>query len=143
MPEDIVFYPTDRGTLRPHARPLRKKGDAFELMKLPDFGWDIILLLEHVSPDDLTTLFTIHYTLEIMDLIAQKMNDYVRILKDDSCPYVQANEWYPIRREEIYVYFALSIYMILYICNKIFDYWNTRDFRLVYLILIEMLRNCF
>jgi hypothetical protein len=51
MPEDTVFDSTDRGTLRPNAKPLRKKGDAFYPMKLCDFGWEITLP-EHVSPDD-------------------------------------------------------------------------------------------
>jgi hypothetical protein len=38
MPKDTVFDSTDKGTLRPDAKPLRVKGDAFYPMKLPDFG---------------------------------------------------------------------------------------------------------
>jgi hypothetical protein len=37
MPEETVFDPMDKGTLRPHAKLLRKKGDAFYPMNLPDF----------------------------------------------------------------------------------------------------------
>jgi len=38
MPEDTVFDSTDKGTLRPNENPLRKKGDTFKPMQLPDFG---------------------------------------------------------------------------------------------------------
>jgi hypothetical protein len=38
MPEDTVFDLTDKGTLRPNAKPLRKKGDVFKPLNLPDFG---------------------------------------------------------------------------------------------------------
>ena len=77
MPEETIFDPTDKGTLRPNAKPLQKKGDTFQPMKLPDFSWEIILP-EHVSPDDPITLFTIYYTPEIMDLIVEKTNGHLR-----------------------------------------------------------------
>jgi len=38
MPKDTIFNSTDKGTLRPNAEPLQKKGDAFQPMQLPDFG---------------------------------------------------------------------------------------------------------
>jgi hypothetical protein len=57
MPEDTIYNPPDKGTLRPNAKPLRKKGDHFKPMQLPEFKWDIILP-ENVSPDDPITLFT-------------------------------------------------------------------------------------
>jgi hypothetical protein len=60
MPEEIIFDPTDKGTLRPNAKPLRKKGDAFFPTNLPDFGWEITLL-EEVSADDPITLFMLVY----------------------------------------------------------------------------------
>jgi hypothetical protein len=41
MPEDTVFDSTDKGTLRPNAKPLRKKGDAFTPMQLPNWSWEI------------------------------------------------------------------------------------------------------
>jgi hypothetical protein len=72
MPEETVFNPTHKGTLRPNAKPLRKKGNTFQPMKLPDyFSWEIALQ-EHVSPDDPITLFTLYYTPEIMDIIVEK-----------------------------------------------------------------------
>jgi hypothetical protein len=77
MPEDIVFDPTDRGALRPNMKLLRKKRDSFKPIELPDFGWDIILL-ENVSPGNLIILFTLYYTPEIIDLIVEKTNEYVR-----------------------------------------------------------------
>jgi hypothetical protein len=68
MPEETVFDPTDKGTLRPNAKPLRKKGDAFKPMELPAFGWEITLP-ENVSPEDPITLFTMYYTPEIIDIM--------------------------------------------------------------------------
>jgi hypothetical protein len=59
-------------------------------MELPDFGWDITLL-ENASPDDPITLFTMYYTLEIIDLIVENTNEYVREPRDNSLPYTQAN----------------------------------------------------
>jgi hypothetical protein len=121
MPEDTVFDPTDKGTLRLNAKPLQIKGDAFYPIKLPDFGWEITLL-EHVSPDDPITLFTMYYMPEIIDLIVEKTNKYLQTLEDDSCPYARANQWFPTYRGELYIYFIIRIYMTLYIYNEITDY---------------------
>ena len=67
----------------------------------------------------------------------------MRIPKDDSCPHARANQWYPTYKGELYVYFAICIYMILYIYNEISDYWDIWDFILIYPISVEMSRNCF
>jgi hypothetical protein len=91
MPEETIFDLTDKGTLRPNTKRLRKKGDLFQPMKLPDFGWEITLL-EDTSPDDPIILFTLYYTLEIMDLIIEKTNKYTRKPQDNSCPRARANE---------------------------------------------------
>ena len=127
MPEDTVFDSTDKGTLRPNEDPLRNQGDTFKPMELPNWGWEINLP-NNVSPDDPITLFTMYYTLEIIDLIVKKTNDYPREPQDDSCPRARAKEWYLTCRGEIYIYFAIRIYMTLYVCNKIVDYWSTKDF---------------
>jgi hypothetical protein len=121
MPEDTVFDSTDKGTLRLDAKPLRVKGDAFYPMKLPDFDWEITLP-KNTSPDDPITLFTMYYTPEIMDIIVEKTNDYIREPANDSLPYARANQWYPTCRGELYIYFAIRIYMTLYVMNEISDY---------------------
>ena len=90
-------------------------------MELPGFGYEITLP-EYTSPDDPITLFTLYYTPEIMDLIVEKTNDYMREPKDDSLPFTRANKWYPTCRGELYVYFAIRIYMTLHIDNEIADY---------------------
>jgi hypothetical protein len=77
MPEDIVFGPTDKGTLRPNMKLLQKKRNVFKPIKLPDFGWDITLL-ENMSPDNLIILFTLYYIPEIIDLIIEKTNEYMQ-----------------------------------------------------------------
>ena len=77
MLNDTVFDSTDKGTLQPNEDPLRKQGGAFKPMQLPLFGWEISLP-EDVSPDNPITLFTIYYTPEIIDLIVEKTNTYLR-----------------------------------------------------------------
>ena len=124
MPEDTVFDSTDKGTLRPNEDPLQKKGDTFKPMKLPHWDWEIILP-ENVSPDDPITLFSMYYTPEIIDLIVEKTNEYRREPRDDSCPRARADNWYPTCSGEIYLYFAIRIYMTLHIENEISDYWKT------------------
>jgi hypothetical protein len=127
MPEDTVFDSTDKGTLRPNAKPISKQGDTFSPMQLPNWDWEITLP-ENASPDDPISLFTMYYTPEIIDLIVTKTNEYRREPQDNSCPRARAMEWYPTCTGEIYLYFAIRIYMTLYICNEIADYWNTKDF---------------
>jgi hypothetical protein len=121
MPEDTIFDPTNKGTLRPKAKPIRKKGDTFEPMKLPYFLWQINLP-ENVSPDNPITLFTIYYTPEIIDLIVQKTNSFKREADDPGRPRLRANGWYPTCSREIYIYLAIRIYITLIVYNKILDY---------------------
>ena len=142
MPEDTIFDSTDKGTLRPNENPLRNQGDSFKPMQLPDWGWEINLP-NNVSPDDPITLFTLYYTPEIVDLIVEKTNSYLREPQDDSCARARAKEWYPTSCREIYIYFAIRIYMTLHIDNKIADYWNTRDFALLHPITSYMSRDRF
>ena len=97
MPEHTVFDPTDKGTLRPNIKPLRKKGDTFKPLNLPAFSYEITLL-ENASPDDPITLFTIYYTPEIINMIVKHTNNYIRKPQDESCPHARANEWYPTSR---------------------------------------------
>ena len=142
MPEDTVFDSTDKGTLRPNAKPIRKKGNAFKPMQLPNWDWQITLP-ENASPDDPITLFTMYYTPGIIDLIVKKTNEYARKPQDDSSPYARANQWYPTCSGEIYLYLAIRIYMSLYVCNEIADYWNTLDFTPDHLITSYISRNRF
>ena len=142
MPEDTVFDSTDKGTLRPNAKPLRTKGDAFYPIQLPDFNKDINLL-ENTSPEDLITLFTMYYTPEIMDIIVEHTNNYIRVPADDSLPYTRANQWYPTCCGELYLYFAISIWMSLYVMNEISDYWNISNLIPDYSIASLISRNRF
>jgi hypothetical protein len=60
--------PTDQGTQRPNAPPLRKKGDKFIPFKCPDFDFKITFPPDIFS-DNLITFFTLYYTLEIIESI--------------------------------------------------------------------------
>jgi hypothetical protein len=63
--------------------------------------------------------------------------------QDESCPYARVNEWYPTYNREIYLYFAIRIYMTLYIYNEILDYWNIKDFTPDHLISAYISRDRF
>jgi len=126
MPDDTLFDPTDKGTLRPDEEPLETRGAQFVPMKLPHFDWQINLP-DTASPDDPITLFTLYYTPEIMDMIVQNTNNYTRHPKNESLPYARANEWYPTSRGELYVFFAIRIYMSYIVMNEISDYWNSGE----------------
>jgi Transposase IS4 len=84
-----------------------------------------------------------YYTPEIIDSIVEHTNDYIREPQDDSSVNARANQWYPTSRGEIYVYLAIRIYMTLYICNEISDYWDIKDFTPIYPISKELPRNRF
>ena len=124
MPENTIFDSTDKGTLRPKENPISKAGSTFIPMKLPSWGWEINLP-EDVSADDPITLFTMYYTPEIIEMIVQNTNNTSREPGDPSLPYSRANLWYPTSAREIYLYFAIRIYMTLHILNEISDYWDT------------------
>jgi hypothetical protein len=121
MPKDTIFNSTNKGTLRPNAKPLQVIGDTFYPMELLDFKWEITLL-ENASPDDPITLFIIYYTLKIMDIIVEKTNEYARELANASLPYTRVNKWYLTSYKELYIYFTIRIYTTLYIINEILDY---------------------
>jgi hypothetical protein len=84
-----------------------------------------------------------YYTPEIIDMIAKHTNNYAREPKNELLPYTCANQWYPTCRGELYIYFAIYIYMTLYIINKISDYWDRSKITPAYAITSYMLRNRF
>jgi hypothetical protein len=68
MPKDTITNPTDPGTRRPKAQPLKAKGNTFIFIKLLDFETEIYLL-DNTFPDNPITLFIIYYSLEIVKQI--------------------------------------------------------------------------
>lgn len=125
MAESTEFDPTDTGTLRPNAKPLQKKGTQFQPMECPDFDFEIRLPTRTPSNDPFA-LFTLYYTPELLQSIVTYTNSYIREPRDPSKPKSRALQWYPTCVQEIYVFFAIRIYMTIYPLNKIEDYWDTR-----------------
>jgi hypothetical protein len=123
MPNLTVFDSTDKGTLRPDKEPFESIGDKFVPIKLPHFDWEIHLP-EDISPDDPITLFTIYYTPKIMDMIVENTNNYARKSRNELAPRTRIKEWYLTCRGELYLYFAIRIYIILVVLNEISDYWD-------------------
>jgi hypothetical protein len=68
MPKGVINNLTDRGTKRLNAKPIITAAHKFFLMYLPDFDFEITLP-DDVSPDDPIFLFTMYYTLEIVEQI--------------------------------------------------------------------------
>jgi hypothetical protein len=124
MPEGTIPDPTDRGTQRPNAPPLQKKGDKFIPLECPDFEFEISLPPD-VSPDDPITLFILYYTPEIIESIVQHTNNVVRKPQDSTQPRARANAWYPTCTKEIYLFLAIRIYMMLFPLDEVADYWNS------------------
>jgi hypothetical protein len=60
-------------------------------MQLPDWDWEINLP-NNVSSNNPITLFTLYYMPEIVDLIVEKTNSYLREPQDDLYPYIRAKE---------------------------------------------------
>jgi len=79
MLEHTEFDPTDKGTLRLDAPLISKLGDTFYLINLPPFAL-IVRLLDSINPDDPIALFTIYYTPEIVNIIIENTNAYIREL---------------------------------------------------------------
>jgi hypothetical protein len=68
MRENIKNNLTNSATKRPNSPLLKKLGSYFIPIELDDFGYKITLP-DHVSPNDLISLFTLYYTLEIVKKI--------------------------------------------------------------------------
>jgi hypothetical protein len=75
MPKGVINDLTDKGTKRSNAKLIITTAHKFFLMYLPDFDFEIIFP-DNVSPDNLISLFTMYYTLEIVKQIVQYTNDY-------------------------------------------------------------------
>jgi hypothetical protein len=90
-------------------------------MECPNFDFEIRLPIA-TNPQDVFDLFSIYYTPEIIELIAKYMNLSLRKAKDPSLERSRANAWYPTYVKEIYTFFAIRIYMMIYPLNQILDY---------------------
>jgi hypothetical protein len=141
MAEETKNDPTDRGTKRPIVASLLKEGTGLIPMDLPDFGYEI-RLPEDASADDPISLFTLYYTLEIIETIVRYTNQCPREVKDPSKPYSR-DKWYLTSVGEIYVYVALRISTTFNVQNEIADYWNKSTFSSYHQISKEMARDRF
>ena len=77
MREDIENDLTNTATKRPNVPPLQSASTEFKPMNLPDFQSEITLP-DDVSSEDLISLFTTYYTLEIIDQIVYYTNNHTR-----------------------------------------------------------------
>jgi hypothetical protein len=124
MLEGTEPNPTDKRTQRPNAKPLQKKGNTFILIECPDFDMKITLLL-NTSSDNLISLFTLYYTLEIIESIVCYTNEVPREPQNLSMLYARANVWYLTYAEKIYLYFAIRVYMTEFSIDDVAGYWSS------------------
>lgn len=132
--------PTDRGTQRPNTKPLLRSGDKFIPMECPDFEMEITLPLD-TSPDDPISLFTLYYTPKIIKSIVHYTNSLRREPQDPSRPYARASGWYPTCATEIYLFFAIRIYMAEFPLDEISEYWSSNKLFPQHRLMQYMSRN--
>jgi hypothetical protein len=140
MPEATKFDPTDKGTLRPNEDPIREQGDHFTPMKIEDRAVRITLPIG-IQYYNAYALFRIYFTKAIVESIVGYTNAYMRSPYKDSCSQSRTNGWFDTTVEEIYIFYAIRIYMTLHIENSIADYWKTKDSVPFHPISKNMLRN--
>lgn len=124
MPEELEADPTDAGTPRPNVKPLKKVGTKFKPMKLKE--WDSkITLPEGVDPANPMDLFGLYYTNEMMETITKHTNLYERYPEDPELPHARAHKWTPVTKQDMYLFFAIRVYMTLYPEKQLNYYWDT------------------
>jgi hypothetical protein len=113
---------TPSGTLLAFDRFLESLEESISLLSTINFSHELAssytpcsLLIFKPSEKGIISLFDLYYTPEIIDLIVKKTNEHMRELNDNSRPYARANNWYLTCVKEIYLYFAIRIYMTLHI----------------------------
>ena len=119
MPKDTVFNPTDLGTLRPNEPPIPKAGAAFQPLETDDRPTHIHLP-DGVTPLDLYSLFKLYYLLEIIERIVDATNQYTR--KIGASNNARRMGWYATCIQEIYIYFALRIYIMICMLPELANY---------------------
>jgi hypothetical protein len=68
MPKGVINDLTNKGSKRLNAKPIITTAHKFFLMYLSDFDFEITFP-DNVSPNNLISLFTMYYTLEIVEQI--------------------------------------------------------------------------
>ena len=79
----------------------------------------------------------------MIDHIVSCTNDYKGRPQNKSKSYARRNKWYPTTRGKLYTYFAIRVYMTLYIENELSDYWSIKEATLIHPIAIEIARDRF
>lgn len=124
MPENTKKDTTDDGTLRPDLPPIRVPGDNYNPMLIPDFDLQISLP-NGVNVNHPLSLFLLYYPPEIVKHLVDCTNDHVQDLPEPTERRSRAKAWFPTSIGEIYIYFAIRIYMTRHPENKVTDYWKS------------------
>lgn len=86
-----------------------------------------LIFRRHLPPLNPYSLFELYYPLKIIDSIVDATNSYDRAV--GSGPEARGKDWYDTNRQEIYLYLAIRIYMMIVILNEIEDYWVASPMR--------------
>jgi hypothetical protein len=140
MAERTEPDPTDPGTLRPNAPPLKAPGAYFTPLEPKDWNYTINLP-SHIDPWNPITLFLHYYNKDIIDLIVECTNQCEREAQDPKNPYARANSWFPTDAAEIYIYLAIRIQLTIMHMDRIEDYWSQDPIKPKVPIMELMTRN--
>ena len=142
MPEGTEPDPTDQGTQHLNIALLQEKGAEFIPFEYLDFEFEITLPID-TSADNPITLFTLYYTLEIIESIVQYTNNLLQEAQDPSKLYTQTNQQYSTYKKEIYIFIAIWIYITLFPIDEITNYWSSNKLFSKHLITQYISRNWF
>jgi hypothetical protein len=124
MSEKVVGDRTDpKGTLRPNLHPEIGIGDHYEPLQCPEFD-RIINLTAGIDRTDPLAIRSLFFTPEPLWNIIQNTNKKGRSWLGLEHRGNYADQWKDINMSDLYIYFAVVIYMALHIENYTQDYWS-------------------
>ena len=111
------------GTLQPNLPPEPATGTQFEPMSHPDFRYRINLP-STVNPMYLLEIWDLFFPEEVVDILVQNTNKSGLYWANIGPRNRRAVVWQDVTVTEMYSYFAILIYIGLYIENQIEQYWS-------------------
>jgi hypothetical protein len=124
--EATEYDPTDEGTLRPDEDPIQEQGDHFKPMEI-EVRAACIHLPVAIQYYNAYALFRQYFTKAIVESIVEYTNTCSRKAYQDPCSQSKMEGWFDTTVDEIFVFYAIRIYMTLHIENKLKDYWKTKE----------------
>jgi len=124
MLENIVGDPTDpKGTLQPNLHLEIGSGDHYKPLFCPEFDC-IINLPAGIDRTNPLAIWSLFFTPKCLQNIVQNTNKKGRSWLGPEHQGDYDRQWKDIDMSDLYIFFAILIYMALYIENDTKDYWS-------------------